>query len=202
MIIGQCRAARPGVPRRTDRARTAPLRAQTGLKPFFEMIEYLLKRFFFNARRTLRRQQNQTLPFGDYVSDGSEKARYLGFGKGSSIYDSALVFGHVRVGRDVWIGPFTLLDGSGGLLRIGDHCHVSAGTQIYTQDSVEHVLNDAPVARAPVTIGRRCHIGPNTIILKGVTIGDNVVIEANSVVSTDLPDGCRAKGAPAQPIAD
>jgi len=164
------------------------------------MIEYLIKRFFHSARRTLRRQQNQTLPFGDYVSDGSEKARYLGFGKGSTIYDSSLVFGHVRVGSDVWIGPFTLLDGSGGLLKIGDRSYVSAGTQIYTQDTVDHTLSDAPVARAPVTIGQRCHIGPNTIILKGVTIGDNVVIEANSVVSSDLPNGCRAKGSPAQPV--
>lgn len=164
------------------------------------MLEYLIRRFFVKARRTLRREHNRTLPFGDYVSDRWEKARYLGFGKGSSIYDSSLVFGHVRVGQNVWIGPFTLLDGSGGLLRIGDHCHISAGTQIYTHDTVDHVLHDAPVAKAPVTIGNRCYIGPNVVVAKGVTIGDNVVIGANSLVLDDIPSGSRAWGTPARPV--
>jgi acetyltransferase-like isoleucine patch superfamily enzyme len=165
------------------------------------MIEYLIKRFFHRARRTLRRRHNRTLPFGDYVSDRWDKARYLGFGKGSSIYDSSLVFGHVRVGRDVWIGPFTVLDGSGGLLKIGDRSHVSAGAQIYTHDITDHVLRDAPIAQAPVTIGQRCYIGPNVIIQKGVTIGDNVVIPANSLVCSDIPSDSCAPGGPAQ-LAD
>jgi acetyltransferase-like isoleucine patch superfamily enzyme len=164
-----------------------------------EMIEYLIKRFFFGARRTLRRQHNRTLPFGDYVSDRWEKARYLGFGKGSSIYDSSLVFGHVRVGRDVWIGPFTVLDGSGGQLKIGDHSHVAAGAQIYTRDMADHVVHGSPIAQAPVTIGQHCYIGPNAIIQKGVTIGDNVVVPANSLVCSDIPSGRCASGRPTHP---
>ena len=164
------------------------------------MLEYLVKRFYLRARRALRREQNRTLPFGDYVSDRAEKARYLGFGKGSTIYDGSLVFGHVRVGRDVWVGPFTVLDGSGGLLKIGDHCHVSASAQIYTRDITGHVVHGAPVEQAAVQIGRRCFIGPNVVITKGVTVGDNVVIEANSLVTGDVGDGCRVSGSPARPV--
>jgi NDP-sugar pyrophosphorylase family protein len=72
---------------------------------------------------------NRRLPFADYIVDRWEKAKALGFGEGSSIYDSALVLGDVRVGKNTWIGPFTVLDGPGGL-EIGDNCSISAGVQI------------------------------------------------------------------------
>ncbi len=72
----------------------------------------------------------RTLPFGDYIVDRWKKAECLGFGEGSTIYDSSLVFGDVKVGKNTWIGPFTILDGSGGL-EIGSNCSISAGVQIY-----------------------------------------------------------------------
>ena len=142
---------------------------------------------------------NRSLPFGDYIVDRWEKAQRLGFGEGSSIYDSALVLGNVKVGRNTWIGPFTVLDGSGGL-EIGDHCSISAGVQIYSHDTVKWAISGGvePPARAPVYIGHRCYIGPNAIISKGVKIGDGCVIGANSLVNTDMPSGVRAWGTPAR----
>ncbi len=105
--------------------------------------------------------------------DRWEKARLLGFGEGSSIYDSSLVLGRVKVGSQTWIGPFTVLDGSGGL-EIGDHCSISSGVQIYSHDTVERSLSggEAPIVRAATRIGSNCYIGPNAVIAKGVTIGD------------------------------
>ena len=41
----------------------------------------------------VRDQWNRSLPFGDYIVDRWEKARQLGFGEGTSIYDSALLLG-------------------------------------------------------------------------------------------------------------
>ena len=38
-------------------------------------------------------------------------------------------------------------------------------------------------------IGNHCWFGTNVVVLKGVTIGDNCVIGAGVVVSTDIPDG-------------
>src|SRR5438128_12362035 len=84
----------------------------------------------------LRRDYRRSLPFQDAVFDRWERAQRLGFGEGTSIYDSAAVFGDVRVGRKTWIGANTLLDGSGGGLEIGDFCSVSSGVQIYTHDTV------------------------------------------------------------------
>lgn len=140
---------------------------------------------------------NRTLPFGDYVSDRWEKADLLGFGEGSSIYDSSHVFGDVTVGRNCWIGPFTVLDGSGGL-SIGDNCSISAGVQIYSHDTVQWAVTggQADYEKAPTRIGSNCYIGPNTVIAKGVTIGDGCIIGAGSLVLTDIPAGSKAYGAP------
>jgi acetyltransferase-like isoleucine patch superfamily enzyme len=147
----------------------------------------------------VRTRWNRSLPFADYVVDRWQKAASLGFGEGSSIYDSALVLGDVCVGLNTWIGPFTVLDGSGELV-IGDYCSISAGVQIYTHDTVRWATSggvDVP-ERAPVEIGDRCYIGPNTIISKGVKIGSGCVIGANSFVNCDLPNGAKAWGSPAR----
>jgi acetyltransferase-like isoleucine patch superfamily enzyme len=141
--------------------------------------------------------RQRSLPFADYIVDRWQKARLLGFGEGTSIYDSSLVLGDVKVGENTWIGPFTVLDGSGGL-EIGDTCSISAGVHIYTHDTVKWATSGgkSPAERAPVRIGSRCYIGPNTVISKGVTIGDGCVIGANSLVNSDVPSGMKAWGTP------
>lgn len=145
----------------------------------------------------VRERWHRSLPVGDYLVDRWQKAADLGFGEGTSIYDSSLVLGDVRVGKNTWIGPFTVLDGSGGL-KIGDHCSISAGVQIYSHDSVQWATSGGTsgLERSPVSIGSRCYIGPNVIVTKGVTIGDGCVIGANSLVLNDIPAGMKAFGTP------
>jgi acetyltransferase-like isoleucine patch superfamily enzyme len=154
-------------------------------------------------QRDLNARWNRTLPFGEYIVDRWEKARLLGFGEGTSIYDSALVLGDVRVGEHTWIGPFTILDGSGGL-EIGSFCSISAGVQIYTHDTVVWAVSRGrePAKRAPTKIGSRCYIGPGTIIAKGVSIGDGCVIGANSLVLADIPKGSKAFGTPCRVVGE
>jgi acetyltransferase-like isoleucine patch superfamily enzyme len=152
-------------------------------------------------RREVNAQYKRSLPLADYVVDRWDKARELGFGEGTSIYDSVLVLGDVHVGRDTWIGPFVVLDGSGGL-RIGSHCSISAGVQIYTHDTVRWATSggQAGPERAPTSIGDRCYLGPNTVVAKGVTIGDGCVVGANSLVLHDLPPGSKAYGTPCRVV--
>lgn len=156
-----------------------------------------LEAMWHSLRDRKDRQYDRTLPFGDYVVDRWAKARALGFGKDASIYDSSLVFGDVAVGANTWIGPFTILDGSGGL-TIGANCSISAGVKIYTHDSVQWAVSGGKVPRehAPTTIGDCCYIGTNTVIAKGVTIGDGCIIGACSLVLTDIPAGSKAWGTP------
>ena len=133
---------------------------------------------------------------GDYFVDRWEKAKFLNFGEGSSIYDSSLVFGNVNVGKNCWIGPFTILDGSGGELTIGDNTHISAGTQIYTHDTVNKVIKNTLLKKGPVSIGNNSYIGPNVIISLNVNIGEYVTIGANSFVNKNIPDNAVAYGVP------
>ncbi|WP_337875539.1 acyltransferase [Elioraea sp.] len=161
----------------------------------------LLKTAALAREMELRERFQRSLPFADAMFDRWDRARRLGFGEGSSIYESACVFGEVTVGRDVWIGPWVMLDGSGGL-SIGDHVSLSAGVQIYTHDTVHWALSGGvvPPRRAPVAIGDRVYVGSQSVIAQGVTIGRKCVISANSLVIDDVPEATIVGGVPAMPI--
>jgi len=156
-----------------------------------------LREMWAAERAAVDARFRRTLPLADYVVDRWEKARLLGFGEGASIYDSSLVLGDVRVGEHTWVGPFTVLDGSGGL-EIGAYCSISAGVQIYSHDTVAWALSGGREGpeQTPTRIGSRCYLGPNTIVARGVTIGDGCVIGACSLVLHDVPAGSKAWGTP------
>lgn len=158
-----------------------------------------LRSFWTERRQVVADKFNRHLPFGDYVVDRWEKAAALGFGEGTSIYDSAHVFGDVSVGDRTWIGPFCVLDGS-GQLSIGSNCSISAGVQIYSHDTVAWAISGgtAPYVYAATHIGDNCYIGPNCVIAKGVTIGSGCVIGAGSLVLNDIGAGQKAWGSPAK----
>jgi len=154
---------------------------------------------FLQARK--RREFDRHVPFGDLVSERSEIAAAYGFGDGTTCYDNVIILGNVTVGRHTWIGPNVILDGRGGL-AIGDFVSVSAGVQIYTHDSVAWSLSGGakPMPTSPTTIGSRVYIGPNTVIQRGVVIGDGSVIGAMSYVDSSIPAGMKAWGVPARVI--
>lgn len=125
-------------------------------------------------------------------------ARDHGFGEDTRMYSSCLVLGDVEVGKNTWIGPWTILDGSGGL-QIGSNCSISAGVHIYSHDSIDWALSGghADYPHDPVKIGDNTYIGPHAVICKGVTIGKGCVVGANSVVVDDVPDHVMIAGNPA-----
>jgi len=149
----------------------------------------------------LRERWRRDLPMGELLGDRWERARRLGFGEGASVYDSSYVYGDVRVGEGTWIGPNTVLDGSGGL-EIGAWCSISAGVQIYSHDTVRWALTAgaAEAERSPVKIGDCCYLGSQTVVARGVEIGHHCVVGACSFVNTSLPPFTVAAGAPARPI--
>jgi acetyltransferase-like isoleucine patch superfamily enzyme len=144
---------------------------------------------------------NRSLPFADLLFDRWERARKLGFGEGSSVYDSALIIGEILVGNYCWIGPSVILDGSGGL-KIGNYCTISAGSQIYSHDNIKKTLSSGKdeIEHSNVIIGNNVYIGPNSVITRGITIGDTTVIGAFSFVNRDVPTHSIIVGQPAKVI--
>ena len=150
----------------------------------------------------LRKTYNRSLPMQDALFDRWERAKSLGFGEGASIYNSALVFGNVRVGAQTWIGPYVMLDGAGGGIEIGSPCSISTGVYIYTHDTIAWALSggqERPRFGA-VKVGDCCYLGSQSIIAAGATIGNRCLISANSFVNTDIPDGTIVGGTPARRI--
>lgn len=154
----------------------------------------------YNLQVGMRQRWNRHVSLGDLLTDRWETARDYGWGEGTSCYDNVLVLGDVVVGHHTWIGPNCVLDGSGGL-QIGDYCTIGAGAQLYSHDSVRWATSGgtAPYERAPTRIGSAVFIGPNTVVAKGVTIGDRAIVGALSFVDCDVPAGGKALGRPARP---
>ena len=100
-----------------------------------------LTQLYEALRHETQQKWKRDLPLQDLLTDRWERAAQLGFGEGSSIYQSAYVYGDVTVGAGTWVGPMVLLDGTGGL-RIGSGCDISAGVQIYTHDTIARVLSE------------------------------------------------------------
>ena len=57
-----------------------------------------------------------------------------------------------------------------------------------------------PLSSRPVHIGDNVWLGENVCVLAGVTIGDGAIVNANSVVTHDVPPGTIVAGAPARVV--
>jgi acetyltransferase-like isoleucine patch superfamily enzyme len=145
----------------------------------------------------------RSLPFADELFDRWERASFLGFGENTSVYDSAVIMGQVTVGHDVWIGPYTILDGTGGL-EIGDFVTISSGVQIYSHSSLMKCLTSgrAPLSKRPISIGHSTYVGSSSIVNMGVTLGSHVVVAAKSFVNKSFGDFAIVAGCPAKKIGE
>ena len=161
-----------------------------------------IKQLYVEQDDKLKSQFKRSLPFQDALFDRWERAASLGFSEGSSIYNSSVVFGAVSVGEQSWIGPYTLLDGSGGDIEIGAFCSISSGVHIYTHDTVRWALSGGLAEKhlAPVKISDCVYIGSQSIIAAGSIIGEHSVVGANSFVKGEVAARTVVGGNPARPI--
>ena len=103
------------------------------------------------------------------------------------------------------IGSRTLVNGAmlsaKSELTIGSEVLLGFGVRVL--DSDQHDLDqDHPERTEPVRIGNRVWIGADSMVLRGSTIGDDVVIGARSLVTGDIPSGVLALGVPAKPVRE
>ena len=152
-------------------------------------------------RKEFKSKFDRDLPFDELLSDRWNRAKELGFGENTSIYMNSYVYGNVKVGKNTWIGPFTILEGTGGL-TIGDNCSISAGVQIYTHNSVKWAVSNGKekYEHKPVSIGNCCFIGPNSIIKNGISVCEHSIVGAGSFVNKNVEPYSIVAGNPAKLI--
>jgi acetyltransferase-like isoleucine patch superfamily enzyme len=124
-------------------------------------------------------------------------------GGGSCLSEGFHLFcqGQVRIGRRVFINRDVSI-AAYEYVEIGDECLLGPFVTIHDNehvtDSREMPYRDQGFHTAPVKIGRNVLLGAKVSVLKGVTIGDDSIVGANAVVTSDIPPGSVAVGVPAR----
>ena len=90
-------------------------------------------------------------------------------------------------------------------ISIGHHVVISERVVLRDSDNhsiqdMEAISSDESAVTAPIVIGDHVWVGMNTIVLKGVTIGEGAVVAAGSVVNKDVQPHCLVAGVPAKVI--
>lgn len=166
-----------------------------------DILKEQFKKLYIQVNKEYKKKWNRDLPIEEVIFDRWERAKALGFGEKTSIYHNSYVYGKVKVGKNSWIGPFTILDGTGEI-TIGDNCSISSGVHIYTHNSVKWAVSNGKekYEKKTVKIGNYCFIGPNSIIKNGITIGEHSVIGALSFVNKDVEPYSIVAGNPVKVI--
>lgn len=88
------------------------------------------------------------------------------------------------------------------LIEIGSNCAISKETLLITHDYSRNFPTEGfgSMTKGKVIIGDNTFIGMRTIILPGVTVGNNVIVGAGSLVTKSIPDNMVAAGNPAKVI--
>lgn len=110
---------------------------------------------------------------------------------------------NIEVGENFYANyNLTILDV--GKVTIGSNAFIAPNVSIYTAGHPVHPdsRNSGYEYGIPITIGDNVWIGGNTVILPGVSVGNNVVIGAGSVVTKNLPDNVIAAGNPCKIIRE
>lgn len=110
---------------------------------------------------------------------------------------------HVHFGKNVYANfGLTLVDDTH--IYVGDYTMFAPNVVVATAGHpiLPELREKAYQYNFPVHIGRNCWIGAGALIMPGVTIGDNTVIGAGSVVTRDIPSNCVAYGNPCRVIRE
>lgn len=139
---------------------------------------------------------NNTMPFTPEYDERMRKI-FPDMGEGSKVFAplTGVRFHEVKIGKNVVVMNGCLMMAAGGI-TIEDDTQIAANVQLISNN---HDLEDRNVITCkPVHIGKRVWIGAGCTILPGVTIGDNSVVGAGSVVTKEVPQDTIVAGNPAR----
>jgi len=98
----------------------------------------------------------------------------------------------LKLRKNIDIGAFSYLQAEYGI-DIEDNVQIGGGVKIYSSDTISNKFGK-------VVLKKNCKIGANSVIFPGVTIGENSIIGALSVVNKDIPSNVLAYGCPCKVV--
>ncbi|MFL5240820.1 MAG: acyltransferase [Gemmataceae bacterium] len=111
--------------------------------------------------------------------------------------------GAITLGRNIFIGPYTVIYGHGGV-AIGANSLVSMHCRILSSNHSipdgDTLIRSQPDCLLATTIGQDVWLGAGVTVLGGVAIGDGCVVGAGAVVTDNLPAYAIAVGVPARVV--
>lgn len=149
--------------------------------------------------------RGNTIDIGRFVTIGSLSmidTETIIIGDDSRINENVIVGGiktpesMLKIGKRVIIMEYSFINPTKPII-IGDDTGIGGHCLLFTHGSWLNQLDGFPVTFAPITIGERVWLPWRAFIMPGVTIGDEVVIQANSMITTSLPSNVIASGSPA-----
>ena len=98
----------------------------------------------------------------------------------------------LQMGKKTDIGAFTYINAKNGVV-IEDEVQVGSHCSIYSVSTIDN-------KEGKVWLKKNCKIGSHSVIMPGVTVGENAVVGAFSFVKENIPDNTLAYGVPAKII--
>lgn len=108
---------------------------------------------------------------------------------------------HTKIGKNVFINFDCVFLDLGGI-TIEDNVLIAPKVSLLTESHPFNPKERQSLIPKPIHIKKNAWIGANVTILQGVTIGENSVVAAGSVVSKDVPDNSVVGGIPAKIIKE
>ena len=106
---------------------------------------------------------------------------------------------NITIGRNVFINACCHFQDHGGV-TLGDGCLIGHNVVFATLNHGTAPEDRGAMYPAPIRLGKNVWVGSNSTILRGVTVGDNAIIAAGSVVTKDVAANTVVGGVPAKSI--
>lgn len=106
---------------------------------------------------------------------------------------------NITVGKNVFINACCHFQDHGGV-TLGDGCQIGHNVVFATLNHGFAPEDRSTTYPAPIVLKKNVWVGSNATILSGVTIGENAIVGAGSVVTKDVPDNAIVGGVPAKVI--
>jgi acetyltransferase-like isoleucine patch superfamily enzyme len=108
----------------------------------------------------------------------------------------------IEIGKNTMISFRAKIDVRRGKVFIGDNCTITYGCMILSHDHAATLLDSKDNGEGSTIINNNVFIGVNSVILPNVTIGENSIIGAGSIVTRSIPPNVVAMGNPARVIKE